>query len=418
MSRQMTDEEWEEKFKAMPPAISYAPGILDAKPTVPPGGRRIVTDGSAPADHPMFDHARPRKPASVTITRVSDVEAEAIEWLWPQRFAVGKLGLISGWPGLGKSNLTAFMAAAVTTGMEWPNGEGRAPLGDVVMLAAEDDIADTIRPRLEAAGADIGRVHVIKSVTDEIGKRRGFNLQADLALLDTVLTQAAGSIKLVTLDPITAYLGGKVDSHKAADVMGVLAPVAELAARHGVAIVAVTHPPKSGGGKGVNASVGSQAFVAVVRTSWLVAEDPDDTERRLLLSMKNNIGHAKGLAFKIYSHPVPTKQGTVYAPRVVFVEGDIETTADDVVKSETTGLGRNKGDKAKAFLAAALKDGPVAITKLIADAKEQGISYDALKRVRDGLGIVSNKDSMKGGWVWGYPKESEYAKFFPLGGAT
>jgi RecA-family ATPase len=113
--------------------------------------------------------------ATATIVRVSSVQPQPIRWLWPGRIARGKVTLVAGDPGLGKSQFTAYLAARVTTGQLWPAGEGRPPKGNVIMLSAEDDIADTIRPRLEAAGADIDRVHVLTAIK-EADALRGFNL--------------------------------------------------------------------------------------------------------------------------------------------------------------------------------------------------------------------------------------------------
>jgi RecA-family ATPase len=101
--------------------------------------------------------------------------------------AIGKLTIVAGDPGLGKSQLTAFMAAKVTTGGRWPNDDGSAPPGNAIMLSCEDDIADTIRPRLEAAGAALERVHVIEAVRTLAGQIRGFSLTQDLAQLEEAI---------------------------------------------------------------------------------------------------------------------------------------------------------------------------------------------------------------------------------------
>ena len=136
---------------------------------------------------------------------MADVQPERIEWLWPGRIAIGKQTLIGGEPGLGKSQITAALAAAVTTGL-WPCDEGRAPKGSVLILSAEDDAADTIRPRLDAAGADPYAVRLISAVVQSDGKgRRTFNLQADLSLLETAI-KSIGDVRLVIIDPvITRY---------------------------------------------------------------------------------------------------------------------------------------------------------------------------------------------------------------------
>ncbi|MGO9947483.1 MAG: AAA family ATPase [Steroidobacteraceae bacterium] len=138
---------------------------------------------------------------------MADVQPEKIEWLWPGRIAVGKQTLIGGEPGLGKSQITAALAAAVTTGGAWPCDEGRAPLGSVLILSAEDDASDTIRPRLDAAGADVSGVHLISAVRQSDGNgRRTFNLQVDLALLEQAIKRI-GNVRLVIIDPVSSYLG-------------------------------------------------------------------------------------------------------------------------------------------------------------------------------------------------------------------
>ena len=177
---------------------------------------------------------------SLVVRRASEITPEPIEWLWPGRIAIGKQTMIFGEPGLGKSQLTAFLAAATTTAGQWPYNEGQAPLGSVIILSAEDDAADTIRPRLDAAGADATRVLIVSAVRSDDGKgRRTFNLQADLDLLEQEITKA-GDVQLVIIDPISSYMG-KTDSHKNSDVRGVLEPVGEMAARLRVAVVTVTH---------------------------------------------------------------------------------------------------------------------------------------------------------------------------------
>jgi RecA-family ATPase len=145
--------------------------------------------------------------------------------------------LIAGAPGLGKSQITTYLAAVASNGGTWSTGE-KCDAGDVLFLSAEDDPADTIRPRLEACGADLDRVHIVEAVKDQ-RRERSFNLNRDLDALAAKLT-ASRSAKLVIIDPISAYLGA-IDSHKDAEVRGALAPLAKLAADHGVAVVCVTH---------------------------------------------------------------------------------------------------------------------------------------------------------------------------------
>src|SRR2546423_13390931 len=117
--------------------------------------------------------------------RAADITPESVQWLWPGRLARGKHTCVAGEPGTGKSQLSIAIIAAITTGGDWPCGEGQAPLGSVIILSAEDGAADTIVPRLIAAGADLARVHIVSSVyaTDGEG-RRAFSLQTDIELLE------------------------------------------------------------------------------------------------------------------------------------------------------------------------------------------------------------------------------------------
>jgi AAA domain-containing protein len=132
--------------------------------------------------------------ASLVLHCAADISPRPIEWLWPGRVAIGKQTLIAGEAGLGKSQLGIVMAAAVTTGGTWPCEEGRAPLGNVIILSAEDDPADTIVPRLLAAAADRRRVKIITAVrSEDRSGRRAFNLQTDLELLEREIAEIGGA---------------------------------------------------------------------------------------------------------------------------------------------------------------------------------------------------------------------------------
>jgi hypothetical protein len=162
--------------------------------------------------------------------------------------------LIAGNPGTGKSQIAADAAARISTGKNWPNG-ARAPIGDVVVLATEDAIDDTWVPRLMAAGADLSRLHFLKMAIGDDGKRRTFNLQNDLVALAEKILSLLRS-QLVIIDPITSYLG-EADSHRTSEVRAILEPIGGFAARCGVAVLAITHPPKAQG-SAMNAFTGSR----------------------------------------------------------------------------------------------------------------------------------------------------------------
>jgi putative DNA primase/helicase len=331
----------------------------------------------------------------------ADVTPQQVEWLWSGRVALGKLTLIAGEVGLGKSQLSIAMAAAVTTGGEWPCGEGRAPEGNVIILSSEDGAADTVVPRLMAAGADRERVELVSTVSDE-QSRRSFDLSADLALLDQKISEI-GDVKLIIIDPISSYLGPKVDSHVNAAVRGVLEPVSEMAARLRIAIVAITHPPKGTGTTAINRFIGSIAFVAAARAAFMVTRDAEDEIRRLFLPVKNNLAPlGKGLAFRLEQRLVADG---IVGSSVAWETETVTITADQALQAaDDWGGGGGAGADAEEFLREALAGGAVAVIDLKADAKEAGLSWATIRRAKDRLGVVAKRESHgrdgAGRWTW------------------
>jgi putative DNA primase/helicase len=283
---------------------------------------------------------------------LADIEARPIAWLWRGRIARGKPTLIAGHPGLGKSQITASMTAVVTTAGLWPVDRSRAPLGSVLILSAEDDPADKIRPRLEAAGADIAKISILKAVVQytPTGEElhRGFNLKSDIRQLERAIAEI-GDVVLVVIDPISAYIGS-TDSHNNADVRGLLAPLSDMASRQNVALVLVSHLNKGGAGtEALMRVTGSLAFVAAARAAYIVAKDPEDEHRRLFLPAKNNIAaDTGGLAFRI--EPCSIGDG-IDTSKVTWESAPVkDVTADDVLKQPTDSEEKSALAEAKVFL--------------------------------------------------------------------
>jgi putative DNA primase/helicase len=353
----------------------------------------------------------------LTVQRASEIEAQAIEWLWAGRIAIGKQTLIAGEPGLGKSQLTTGLAATVTTGGYWPCDEGRAPLGSVIILSAEDDAADTIVPRLIAAGADLDRVLIVSSVQQRDGHgRRVFNLQADLDLLEAEIAKA-GDVRLVIIDPVSSYLG-KTDSHKNSDVRGTLEPLGEMAARLRVAVVSVTHFSK-GAASAINRFIGSIGFVAAARAAFIVTRDPDgDDGRRLFLTAKNNLARdTGGLAFRLEQRLLPLKNGgETLGSSIAWEGGRIDRTADEVLAAASDAGGTGEPTAKEMwieFLRTVLSDGALPAKEvereavqacLLAEGKPIGDSKPC-RDARKALGMAKpRKGGMGEGWVWELPK--------------
>jgi putative DNA primase/helicase len=351
--------------------------------------------------------------AGLVVHRASEIQIEPIEWLWPGRLAIGKQTLIAGEAGLGKSQVSIAMAAAVTTGGQWPCDEGRAPPGSVVFLCAEDGAADTIVPRLMAAGADLDRCYILSAVRTDDGKgRRSFNLQTDLEMLAQKATEI-GDARLVVIDPVSSYLGPKIDSHVNAAVRGVLEPLGEFADRLRVAILSITHPPKATGTAAINRFIGSVAFVAAARAAFMVTRDADDKDRRLFLPVKNNLAPlGDGLAFRLEQRIVGDDPGkSIVASSVVWESEPVQKTADEALQAvEDNAGGAEKGarDEAEKFLRDRLRGGPVSAKDIRQEANANCIAPRTLARAKKALSVTTSKGAFEGegsGWNWSLPPE-------------
>ena len=349
-------------------------------------------------------------PTDLVICRESDVAPKAVVWVWKSRLARGKHTTVAGEPGTSKSQFTIFVTAAITTAGRWPRGEGDAPLGNVIILSAEDGVEDTIVPRLIAAGADLNRVHIIKAVNRIDGKGvRSFSLQDDLDKLERAIEEV-GDVVLIIIDPVSSYFRKadetkrKNDSHKIDDVRSVLEPVGLMAERTGVAILSVTHFSKSSGGpsaaKALHKFIGSIGFVAAPRIAFAVLEDPEDKDRRFLLHAKNNLAPPPpGLAYRLQQVVLADDiAGDIEVSCLDWESGTITQTADEIVSSgnkrETPQL-----DEAKALLKSMV---PAAVEDLQKEAKAAGISWDTMKRAKGALKLKTKKTGMDGGWEWRY----------------
>lgn len=346
------------------------------------------------------------EPAPV-LTCLADVRPQPVRWLWRGRIPRGKLTLLVGDPNSGKSLITLDMTARVSGGLPWPDSPGTEnPAGGVVLLSAEDDLADTVRPRLDAAGAEARRVVALQRVRRydaRTGSERSapFLLGEDLPALEQAIRQTA-ACGLVIIDPITAYLG-RVDSHKNAELRGLLAPLAELAARYDAAVVAVTHLRK-GEGPAMYRAMGSLAFVAAARAVYVVAPDKLDPagERRLILPIKNNLARDQtGLAYRIEEPP-----GGGGVPVVRWDPEPVGLSADEALGEPAVDRSRRaEREEAGQWLREALADGPIPSGQVIRDGKEQGFSEKTLRRAYKDLRGRPRKGGMDDGWYWDPPPE-------------
>lgn len=340
----------------------------------------------------------PRRYGVAVSRRLSAVEAKNIEWLWPGRVPMGKLTLIAGDPGRGKSLLTLDMAARVTRGYPWPDGaKAPAPEGSVVLLSAEDDAADTLRPRLEAADGDPARaieLQLVRSADAPAG--RGFCLATDLAALERLIV-AERSVRLVVIDPLSAYLGG-LDSHNNADMRGLLAQLQAVAERTGAAIVAITHLNKNAAASFLYRATGSLAFVAAARAVWTVVPEELNPRRVLFLPVKCNLaGEVPGMAYRVEDHP--ERPGV---PVIAWDPEPVLLSASDVL-GPGAGEAATRADEAEQWLRSLLAAGPLGGQELEELARKRGFGRHVLARAKRALGVVTGPVGLRGKWVCRLP---------------
>jgi hypothetical protein len=302
-----------------------------------------------------------------------------------------------------------YIAAKVATGGEWRCGERRAPQGSVLILNAEDGAGDTIVPRLHAAEADCGRVHIVSAVRIDDESTRGFNLQADIKLLEQKISEIGdvALIIIIIIDPVSSYLG-KTDSHKNAEVRGVLEPLSAMAERRRVAVLSITHFSKAGaaiGAKALHRFIGSIAFVGAPRMGFAVIEDAEDKDRRLLLHAKNNLAAPpQGLAFRLRQTVVGGPGKDIVASCVDWEPDPVTITANEALAAETGSNGPSPCQEAEAFLRELLADGALPQKQVKADSHAAGLSWATVRRAKARLKIKPYKSGMDGGWLWGLPK--------------
>lgn len=331
----------------------------------------------------------------LTMTCFRDIEPKPINWLWPGRIPEGKLTIFVGEAGVGKTMTAIDVAARISTGAAWPDAPAEdREAAEVIIMSAEDDPHDTLRPRLDVAGADVDNVHHMRASDIDMNT---VSVTEHLQDLEVMLLQNP-QIRLFVIDPLNTFMGDGVNTHKESDVRRALHPFMDLASRTGVAILAVMHPNKSETASAVNRTSGSTAFVAIARTVWMFGKDREDEARRYMLPVKNNIADdSAGLAYSVVAGA-----GTEIR-RICWESDPVCLSAEQVF-----GGGKPAGDRpanaAAAFLADFLSQGPVASTHVFAAAEEEGLSEKSVRRAAGRLGVQKRKTGMNGNWEWSLPK--------------
>ncbi len=346
--------------------------------------------------------------------RLSDIEMRPVNWLWKGKLACGKVSLIQGDPGLGKSMLLASLAAVVTQGGLWPVTRDKAPQGSVLILSAEDDAEDTLAPRMEAAGADLSRVHILDAIQSELenGEKvtRGFDLSQDISKLIYKMREI-GDVRLVSIDPVLAYVGQTKDSHKTSDVRGILAPLNSAAYEAGAAIIMVNHLNKSQGQSAINRGQGSNAWAAAARAVFGVIADKEDQGKRYFLTLKNNLG-ADGtetnLSYRIESYQLPASDPAIQTARILWDAQPVTETAKELfAQAETPDGEKNDTQEAKDYLSEVLRDGPMKVKDLQIHSRNAGHHWPTIRLAKRLLKVQSRRSGFGAGSVmeWVLPDQ-------------
>ncbi len=324
-----------------------------------------------------------------------------VDWLWPFWIAKGKVHLLAGAPGQGKTTIALAIAAIITIGGKFPDGAS-CELGSVVIWSGEDDPADTLKPRLIAAGADISRVHFI---TGSIigGRTATFNPARDMDALLAAVNEI-GDVQMLILDPMVSAITG--DSHKNTEVRKDMQPLVDWAADSGAAIFGITHLSK--GGKGADPAqrvLGSVAFVAVARVVMVAGKVEGDAanNRRVLARSKSNIGpDGGGVEYRIDQIEVASG---IHASRVIWGE-TVQGSAKDLLTPGEESRG-SALEAAQDFISKFLGDDLVPSNSVWEAGQAAGHAIRTLRRAAKVLKVTLKKT--RDGWFMGLPKDPEAA---------
>ena len=317
----------------------------------------------------------------VEIINMADVEPVETDWLWYPYIPFGKITIICGDPGEGKTTLALQIASACSTGTPLPGEDEGMPLHpiNVIYQTAEDGLSDTIKPRLVKAGADCTRIMVID------------DYESDLCLDDKRIEQAIKSCNagLIILDPLQAYLGASVDMHRANAIRPIFGRLAAIAEETNCAVLLIGHLNKAGGGKAIYRTLGSIDFIGAARSVLIVGKPSDRSKDRVMTQSKNNLAPiGDSVLFSI-----DEERGVVW-------EGFVDMTADDLVSGKRV----QKKQQAGEFLKELLSNGKeVPATEIYLKMEDLGIGQRTVDFAKKKLEIQSIRKENK--WFWKLPNE-------------
>lgn len=329
--------------------------------------------------------------------QATSITPSAIHWAWPGWLALGKLTILAGAGGTGKTTLSISLAATMTSAGRWPDGERNKGCRSVIIWSSEDDAADTIVPRLIAAGADLRKVYILQGRINGLGEIQPFDPAKDIDLLAAELDRI-GDVSMIMIDPIVSAVAG--DMHRANDVRRALQGLVDLAEQYGCSVLGITHFSKgSAGNNPAERVLGSQAFGALARTV-LVAAKQEDSALRVLARAKSNISDDSGGCS--YSIEECTIGEGITTTRVMWgdmIEGSAREILADVEYVETE---QPDEDDPSDCLYRILKDNPLESNSAKSLMKTNGYTEKQIRRAREKLSVVvvrtGSKKDVKSYW--------------------
>ena len=317
-----------------------------------------------------------QKKSEVKIISMDTVQREEIKWLWYPYIPFGKLTIVQGDPGEGKTTFALKLAAELSVGKCFGDNEKTEPREPIQIIyqTAEDGLADTIKPRLEDAGADCSKILVI----DE--SEKSLSMQDDR--IERALEQTHA--KLLILDPIQAFLGDRVDINRANETREITKKLGFLAERTGCAVILIGHMNKGSGAKAAYRGVGSIDFFAIARSVLLVGRVPDNPNIRAIAQIKNNLGpEGDTVAFQL------SEKGFEWI-------GSYDISVDELLSGISSGDKKSKAENLIKNLLETHKTYPA--TEIFIQGKQQGISKRTLENAKQELGIKSVR--VGAAWHW------------------
>lgn len=335
---------------------------------------------------------------SVSLQCAASITPEPISWLWNGWLAKGKLHIFAGMAGTGKTTIAIALAATITIGGRFPDGS-KSPIGSVLIWSGEDSAADTLVPRLMAAGADLNKVHFVGDTTANY-ESRSFDPASDMQAL-MIKAAAIDDLALLIIDPIVNAVAG--DSHKNGEVRRALQPVVDFGEKLNCAVLGITHFSKGGQGKDpLERVTGSLAFGALARIVLATAKiDDGDNTKRIVCRAKSNIGlDSGGFEYDLQQKEVLTGIFSSYALWGEAVDGSARELLAEPDNREIGSDNQSALDEAKNFLQLLLADGELSQKQIKEDAIGASHSWRTVERAKKELNIRSSKSLIDKCWYW------------------